>query len=202
MEKIIFLAEQRSTHVAIAIALGFCVMLITAAASANPFFINAPASTIVMMDSEPGDYIGQGLYSFYSLADGTFTAQSHFDNGVSIFFHSQDYSHWWYLDFAAPNNGALAVGTYSGATRFPFQAAGEPGLDVSGDGHVCNTLTGSFEVKEISYGTNNDILSFWATFEQHCEGLPPALRGEIRFNAAAPNTVTSIKTSPNPQYPV
>ena len=90
------------------------------------------------------------------------------------------------LNFAAPNHAPLAVGVYTGATRFPFNAANEPGLDVYGDGRGCNELTGRFEVFEIVYGAGNQIQSFRATFEQHCEGGTPALRGEVRFNAQVP----------------
>ena len=153
--------------------------------------------TSLMMTSDTGDYIGQGLDYFYAATDGTFTAQRNYANGVSISFHTPGYTHWWYLDFAAPNDAPLTVGSYSGATRFSFQSPGEPGLDIHGDGRGCNTLTGSFEVKEITYGTGDDIVAFWATFEQHCEGWSSALRGDIRFNADAP-PITTISSSSNP----
>lgn len=159
-----------------------CLITVIFLAAANS---SDSAETSLVMGSDPGDYIGYGLFYSYFPADGAFTAQRNYDNGVSISFHTPDYSHWWYLDFAAPNNKSLTLGTYTGATRFPFQDPSVSGLDVSGDGRGCNTLTGSFEVKQISYGTDNDIIAFWATFEQHCEGGEPALKGEVRFNAAA-----------------
>ncbi len=36
-----------------------------------------------------------------------------------------------------------------------------------------------------------DIVAFDATFEQHCEGAVPALRGEIRYNANVAVNVTA-----------
>ena len=138
------------------------------------------------MQSEPGDYIGGGRTYAFTPADGTFSANGNWDGGVSLSFHGWDWAEWWYLDFAAADAAPLAVGVYPGATRFPFQGPGEPGLDVSGDGRGCNMLTGSFEVKEIAFGAANDVLAFRATFEQHCEGWPAALTGEIRYNATVP----------------
>jgi len=144
---------------------------------------NTSPQTQLTMQSDAGDYIGAGKNAFYALADGVFSAQLANDNAISITFHTPGYSHWWYLNFAAPNGVPLTVGVYEGATRYPFEASNVPGLSVYGDGRGCNTLTGSFEVKEIHYGANNVIESFWASFEQHCEGGVPALRGDISFNA-------------------
>jgi hypothetical protein len=138
--------------------------------------------TSLTMNSDPGDYIGQGQQYLYTTTDGTFTAERNNDNGVSISFQTATNDHWWQLDFAAPNSQPLTISTYSGATRYPFQDPSVPGLSVYGDGRGCNELTGSFEVKQVIYGTDDTIISFWATFEQHCEGMTPALSGDIRFN--------------------
>src|ERR1700731_3955666 len=139
--------------------------------------------TSLTLNSDPGDYIGGGQFLFFTPADGSFNAYQNFDQGVSVSFNTPNYSHFWYLDFAAPNNQPLTVGTYTGATRFPFQASTVPGLAVYGDGRGCNNDDGSFTVSEVSYGPNNTVNSFDAIFEQHCEGFTPALRGEIRYNA-------------------
>jgi len=153
--------------------------------------------TSLTLNSDPGDFIGGGQFTFLTSSDGTFSAQQNFDQGVSISFFGQP-GVFWFLDFAAPNSQLLSIGTYAGATRFPFQASTEPGLSVAGDGNGCNTLTGSFQILEVSYGPSNTINSFDALFEQHCEGAPPALHGEIRFNAhpvvnvTAPSRLTSL----------
>ena len=147
--------------------------------------------TSLTMNSDSGDYIGGGQFQFYTPSDGVFSAYQNYDQGVSLSFNSAGYEHWWYLDFAAPNDQLLTVGTYNGATRFPFQASSEPGLSVTGDGRGCNTNTGSFTVLEVSYGSNGAINSFDAIFEQHCEGMTPAVRGEIRYNAHPVVTMTA-----------
>src|SRR4030095_15662269 len=89
----------------------------------------------------------------------------------------------WDLDFVGPELAPLAKGMYANAMRYPAQDEDRPGLRVTGNGHgEGNFLTGWFEVKEAIYGINGEVISFWATFEQHREGVLPALRGEIRFN--------------------
>lgn len=153
--------------------------------------------TSLTLNSDPGDFIGLGQSLFLTPADGTFDATTNFDSGVSVSFFGP--THFWFLDFSAAGNVPLTVGTYTGATRFPFQAFGENGLSVGGDGRGCNTLTGSFTVVEINYGANGGVDSFDALFEQHCEGATPALHGEIRFNAhpvvavTAPTTLTVLQ---------
>jgi hypothetical protein len=160
--------------------------------------VQAQITSLTMM-SDPGDYIGGGQFYFYTPADGTFSAQGTYGQPVTLSFNTPSYEHWWYLDFAAPNNQPLTVGTYTGAVRFPFQATNQAGLSVYGDGRGCGTLTGSFQVLEATYGAANDIQSFDATFEQHCEGGTSALRGEIRYNAnvvvdiTAPTHLTAIE---------
>jgi hypothetical protein len=69
---------------------------------------------------------------------------------------------------------------------------------VSGRG--CNTVTGQFTVNDIQYVEtspgNFALLVFDATFEQHCEGVTPALFGRIQFDAQAvpqpPSLILSV----------
>jgi Putative Ig domain len=154
-------------------------------------------NTALVMDSEPGDYIGGGLNYYYTPADGTFAAGRNFDNGVDLTFNNG--SHNWRVSFAAPDGVPLTVQVYNNASRYPFQGPGEPGLDISGDGRGCNDLAGSFEVREIVYGSGNTIVAFHATFVQHCEGGGPALIGEVLYFSSHPipplNHITSNLTA-------
>jgi hypothetical protein len=151
------------------------------------FLVPAPASaqtTSLVLDSQPGDYVGGGIKQTFTESHGTFEVQRNFDNGVSLTFDGG--SHWWRLDFAAPGDAALSVGPFEGARRFPFQLSTEPGLSVVGEGRGCNTLTGRFDVLEVEYGPGGEVLRFAAAFEQHCEGRGPALFGSILFNSTLP----------------
>lgn len=174
-------------------------LVLALAALACSVSVHAQVTSLTMF-SDPGDYIGGGQFQFYTPAEGTFSAQRNYAEGVSLSFNTASYDHWWYLDFAAPNNQPLSVGTYAGAVRFPFQGTSQPGLSVYGDGRGCNTLTGSFQVLDVTYDASNAVASFDATFEQYCEGGTAALRGEIRYNAnvivnvTAPTHLTAIET--------
>lgn len=60
---------------------------------------------------------------------------------------------------------------------------------MSGEGRGCNELTGSYTVTQAVYGGSESsyLQDFEATFEQHCEGATPALRGTVRIhNPPAP----------------
>jgi hypothetical protein len=141
----------------------------------------AGPSTLLSYQSDPGDYIGQGQTGSHSLADLKFSAW-HAGSQPSVQIRAQSPtggSVFWSINLMAPSGTQLAPGTYLNATRYPFNAPGTAGLDVSGNGRGCNTLTGQFTVLEASYGPKGEVYRFRATFEQHCEGAIPALRGEI-----------------------
>jgi hypothetical protein len=109
-------------------------------------------------------------------------------NIVSVDFSKGN--QFWSAYFQAPKGMPLRVGTYEGATRFPFQSALEPGLDISGEGHGCNRLTGRFIVREAEFTDSGQVRHFWATFEQHCEGGTFAMYGDVR-----------VTDGPAPHYP-
>jgi uncharacterized delta-60 repeat protein len=141
-------------------------------------------TTSLYLNSQPGDYIGQGQTNTWTTATGAFTVNRNFDNGVSFSYQDVNPSVWWYLDFAAPNKATLTPGYYGNAARFPFQDPSQPGLSVDGEGRGSNTLTGNFTVTQAAYDPSGQVLAFDATFEQHSEGAKPALFGEIKYHAS------------------
>jgi hypothetical protein len=44
-------------------------------------------------------------------------------------------------------------------------------------------LKGVFAIEELERSPDKGITRFSATFEQHCEGMNPALRGVVNFQA-------------------
>lgn len=89
------------------------------------------------------------------------------------------------LDFGNADGG-LAVGAYPDAGRYPFA---DPGLDLTGDGRGCNTVTGRFDIAEMTFTAEDagadasvpSLASFAATFDHHCEGTKPVARGCVRW---------------------
>jgi len=81
----------------------------------------------------------------------------------------------------------IQPGNYADAQRASFADPGHPGLDVSFQNRGSNTLTGSFTVNSVSFffdaGNVEQIGSLDVTFEQHSEGLTPALRGRLVYAA-------------------
>lgn len=146
--------------------------------------------TSIYIESDVGDPIENGNSFSFTPVDGVFTAAKNQGNGVSAYFNSSKYSHYLSLDFAAPSNRVITVGRYMDAAYYPYQQPDEPGLNVIDDYGFSHSVTGWFEVKQIAFGAGNEVQQFWATFEQHIDGMIPALRGEIRFNAEIPVAVT------------
>ena len=133
--------------------------------------------------SDPGDFIGGGGSNAYTPSDVVIWPLWTLDH-VRVFIYGVSGSNGnsFLAEFAAPKGEPFTPGTYLGATRWPFHEPG-PGLSVTGFGHGCNKLTGHFTVGEIAYDAVGPIARFGATFEQHCEGAAPALRGELSFRA-------------------
>jgi Family of unknown function (DUF6299) len=150
------------------------------AACVGSWSSTANAQTFLKFTSEPGDYIGGGQTATFTPTDSGFNTMISSDNR-EIAIHISPSSSFWSLHLTAPSGTKLLPGVYEGATRWPFQAAPTPGLDFSGDGRGCNTLTGKFEVLEAVYAPFGYVERFHATFEQHCEGSTPALLGEVQI---------------------
>jgi len=136
------------------------------------------SQTGLTMVSDAGDYIGQGLGYSYTSTNATIPVSG----GAQGVHASIDATNgdWWYLDFVPGSGGALTAGTTYSATRYPFNGSG-PGMSISGNGRGCNTLTGTFTVNSISTALDGSVSSASITFEQHCEGFVPALRGTLSY---------------------
>lgn len=136
---------------------------------------------------DEGDYISGGQSYAYSTAnsDRLNISANSANNAVSLSVDGGN-GDWWTLDLAAPSGKTLAPGTYTGATRHPFNGHNEPGLDLSGNGRGCNTLTGTFTIDAVEFGPQGYVKKLDASFEQHCEGSTPAARGEVHIDNPAP----------------
>jgi hypothetical protein len=93
--------------------------------------------------------------------------------------------------FAAPWTGTLGPGVYENATHYPEHHGSlvSAPLSVSRPGQDCNTLVGRFVVYEVAFNSAGTVTRFAADFEQHCNGIVPALFGAVRFNSARTSLV-------------
>jgi hypothetical protein len=184
------------------------IALIASAAASVPLVSGATAAVdrdarvaaaSLTMSSDPGDYVGQGLsYSYETPSDVFLAGTDATGTGVRIREISPNFSHYWELDFSAPDGQQLTPGTYPDAVRNVSQGPGQPGLNVSGFGG-CNRLSGSFTVLDATYGPDGYVQNFHATFEQHCEGNIPALRGEVQIaNTSPPPPPATVQITIDP----
>ncbi|KJK58530.1 hypothetical protein [Saccharothrix sp. ST-888] len=178
-------------------AAGFGLALVLAAGTTMLAGTAAHAQTVTSgtlgFGGDAGDYISGGQSYSYSTAsqDRLDVSAAADDHEISISVNGA-HGDWWNLSLAAPAGQALTPGTYTGATRFPFNGAAEPGLSIGGNGRGCNTLTGSFTVSKAVFGPNGYVQALDATYEQHCEGSTAALRGEVHIDNPAPPAVLDL----------
>jgi hypothetical protein len=145
---------------------------------ADPASVPA-AGNYVYLNSTPGDYIGQGLSYLYTTATANLSIRPA-TGGVGISVSGDEN---WGGDFQAMSGvSQLQVGYYANLTRFPFHNTLKGGLNWSGEGRGCNTLTGWFVVDAVTY-TGTQLTAIDLRFEQHCEGGAAALHGQIRWRA-------------------
>jgi hypothetical protein len=135
------------------------------------------SGNFIYLESQPGDYIGAGRSYLYSQHNATL-AVSASDATLSVEVTGDQR---WYASFEGMNTlSRLEVGYYGSLQRSPFHNPTRGGLSWAGDGRGCNTLTGWFVVDDIAY-TSGVMTAVDLRFEQHCEGVAEALRGQIHW---------------------
>jgi hypothetical protein len=145
----------------------------------DSFVVSAPAPYL-SLDSQVGDYIGQGQLRQFTGSNASFVSSIREPGTAVILQVSPIAGGFWMIFLAAPRGQPLVAGTYLNAMRSDFRTGTAPGLDVSGDGRGCNTVTGSFTVYSVEFSSGS-LLHIDAAFEQHCEGGPAALRGAVKI---------------------
>lgn len=156
-------------------------------------YASADPQGFIYLESDAGDYIGGGRIYYRDSDNGRFaTPQLSDRDGDGLidyvfFLWEGDLGEFVFLQFGTnqlPGTN-LEPDFYDDAQRAPFAAPGHPGLDISMDGRGCNILTGNFTIMdaEFDYSVSPPhLVSFAVSFEQHCEGLDPALFGIFLYN--------------------
>ena len=153
--------------------------------------LGMPTGNLLYYSSEQGDSIGMGATELMSASSRyAFSPPSPASNLPTFSVIQSGYSSWWYLSLKMPSGNQLSPGSFENAQRAAFTPAGTPGLDFSGNGRGCNTDTGRFDILEASYDPSGNVQKFAIDFEQHCEGMAPALFGQLRYNSSIPVDLT------------
>lgn len=194
----------------VAVCVALCLVALRGAAQEtwDPDNPHAGAGTLQMVGT-PGDYISGNREYRVGPVHGTwhgFVTHRQGETeplGVRISFNASDANGritglWWDLEFHVRDvaGATFGVGAYTNAQRAAFTDPGHPGLEVTGDGRGCNTITGRYEVTALEFDCIPDattptahLTQFAATFEQHCEGGAPFLRGSIVYSAPPTGTI-------------
>ena len=153
-------------------------------------YLDTSASYMLIVGTEES-YISEGETWPLNERDGEFTLstkpyaeaeKSH--SFVSVDYHGLDN---WSLDIAAPSGETLKVGRYEGATRYPFQDDAVAGLGFGGQAKGCNESFSDFEIYEIEFDSEMNLIKLALDFDLACEqSTRERLQGTVRINSDYP----------------
>src|SRR4051812_9439400 len=132
----------------------------------------APVTTVVAY-SDPTDSVGQGKPWLFTPANSTIEMSTS-SGGVNV----------------------SVTGTPTGTGDFSMGFGGTPlekgvnpdgGVYITGNGSGCSVDPDRMEVKDIARDSSGTIQRLWVVFEQHCNGDPNGLWGEVRVAEPVPD---------------
>jgi hypothetical protein len=168
------------------VTIGFMLMW-TSAFLLPPVSAAATTDTsFIAFTSDPEDWVGQGESRTFTSADGRLYQSMADASTFGTLFDGYDGISRAQLHLRAPSGQPLVPGAYENATRFQVGDPSLPQLDFAYKNRACGVITGRFDVLEATYGPDNQIQTFHATFEQHCEGSTAALYGEVQVVTPPP----------------
>ncbi len=183
------------TFALVGIAIGLVYLLYLASGLYSPRLTPTPETPqwipmggVIILNSDPDDYVGGGNINTLTDKDGKITAQLR-DDGVTIEFDGEEL---WNFEFLAPQGRELTTGVFENAQRSAFRNPLLPGIDASGAGRGCNELIGRFVINRIVGEPSTGLKSIDLDFFQRCEKEPVGLSGSIKLHA---------KTSPAEPQP-
>ena len=130
------------------------------------------------LESEPGDFIGQGNSYLYTDADSETTVTM---TGAAAEIYVNGIEDWHGVFEPMNTLSRVEVGYYGDLQRYRFHNPAKGGMGWTGETGGCNILTGWFVVDSVTYDGPNPT-SIDLRFEQHCEGREPALNGQVRWS--------------------
>jgi hypothetical protein len=152
--------------------------------------------TAISLDSAFGDLIGKGP-EFHEVSEGDFISDSfdtygpdffNFHSAANITFQSES-GQMIALHFAAPNGRNLTRGNYYGAIYFKTFNSHVPRFGILSGQVEPSSITGYFQIKEISFYGTSRVKSLRASFTQYSNGSAAPLTGALWFRSE--NVITS-----------
>ena len=154
--------------------------------SDNPRAVTSPAATYATttfsFTSDADDFVGRGRTQTFTMQNSRFFANVGNNGGyLSIVIRpAVGETPTWGLVVMAPTGSTIVPGTYQTVRDFGDRFT----VDFGGDGRGCSMITGTATIHAFDFIPENQALKhFRASFEQHCQGAPAALRGEVAILA-------------------
>jgi hypothetical protein len=177
------LVPGRTVRLAVALA---ALVVAGLAATQNA---EAAGGTFLRIESQPGDFIGQGNTFVREAGTWTFTPSNVTATAFSVTVSGPGET--WSLSFAS-NEGSFVSGhTYFDAHRIPNHS-GHNGMAVSAGGRGCSSSRGEFTVRELAI-TGSTLTKLDLVFVQYCGSNVVPTRGELAYNASIGNSAVLPK---------
>jgi hypothetical protein len=138
--------------------------------------------TYLSFTSDPGDPVGQGQSYFFTPSSGNLIVNTSPApvSDISFFFDPGLGLQWSGGNFFGGASGTpLAIGQYDDASNAP----GHPGLNLYVQNRSPSNPIGSFHIYDLTLDSIGSVQSLAVTFEQHDNGIAPALHGALLFNS-------------------
>jgi len=139
------------------------------------------AETFCTISASPATGLA-GAGSQFTGADGSFSMNSYSERCTSGLYYTRP-GHIRGSSTSAPPTTQFSAGAYESAQR--GSVGGTPTARLLRGRSGCNDLTGRFDVLEIVRDASGAVTSC-RQLEQHCNGIVPALLGQIRYNSDVP----------------
>lgn len=137
------------------------------------------AKTSITLQSDQGDWIGQGKSYQYTPANAIITVTA-VKNRVT--FRVEGDEQWTGVVQTGGNASELKVGEYPALTIYQDNMETSQGaLTWWGNGRSCTSSTGSATIDNVVY-TNGQLTSISLRFQRNCNGATAALHGTINYD--------------------
>jgi hypothetical protein len=151
-------------------------------ASGGPSAKDASPATLRMtgtlsLSGDPGEFVTSG--KTWTLKSPTQPVQlnQYGPGDISISFGREEAE--FDASFSTDSGKRFEVKSYTAAERYGMGSGGHAGIEITGDGHGCNEIVGSFNVTDLQYTPDGKISRFAATFVQRCDDSKASAHGSV-----------------------
>ena len=140
--------------------------------------ITPATGSYIYLESEIGDWVGEGNSVVYTPADRQFTVRTSADKSLAV--ETDPYERWRGDFIAMDFLNRLEVGYYGNVQRYSYNNPALGGMSWIRVGRTCETVSGWFAVDSITFD-GAAVTAVDLRFEQHCNDAEPALHGEVHW---------------------